>query len=126
MQQSQETRKKLKADELAQDRRMLDALRTSPPNRHINIHGGGSPPPHPGVPNQNTGASMSAVMGGGGGQLSTTAHPPAMAALGDAGGAMYGMYRETGEGRHVAHASLQENESAAGNRFEPDSTSAWH
>ena len=116
MQQAQEAKRKLKQEELAQDKRMLDALRSSPPNRHINIHGGGSSPPPPGVTTQNTGASMSAVMGGAGGHPTMTAHPPAMAALADPGAA-YGMYRDTGEGRQMGHNSLQENESAAGNRF---------
>ena len=117
MQQAQEAKRKLKQDELAQDKRMLDALRCSPPNRHINLHGGGSPSPPPGAPTQNAGVSMHAVMGGGGSQPTVTAHPSAMAALTDSSGPTYGLYRDTGEGRHVGHNNLQENESAAGNRF---------
>jgi hypothetical protein len=119
MQQTQEAKRKRKEEELAQDKKMLDAIRSSPPNRHLNIYGTGSPPPPPpGIVNQNSNASMNAIMGGGGNRLSLTMQPPAMTALGNMRGGTYEMYEDNGEGQ-ISHTHLQENESAAGNRFVP-------
>jgi hypothetical protein len=117
MKQTQEVRKKLKEEELAQDRKMLDSLRTSPPNRHIHkLYGGMSPPPPPGAPMHNMGLTLGTTTGGWGDQASLTARPSAMAALEGSRGSATGAYRDTGEGPH--HVHLQENESAAGNRCE--------
>lgn len=115
MQQAQETRRKLKEEEREQDKKMLDALRNSPPNRYI--YGRGSPNPAPAATSQNIGnmhfvGDMSAPM-------ATTAHPPAMAALEGGVGGAGGTFRHTSDDKQFMHSSLQENDCSAGNRSAP-------
>jgi hypothetical protein len=104
MRQAQDMRRQQKEEELAQDRRMLAALRTSP-NRHVHLRagnggGGGSPPPYAAAgPEGYATAAMDAPM---------TSYPPALA----------GVHGTTADVPTLGHTldSTQENTSAALNR----------
>ena len=113
MQQAQETRRKQKEEEREQDKKMLDAFRNSPPNRYI--YGQGSPNPPPAATTQNIGGMH--FTGDMSGPMVTTAHPPAMAALGGAVGGTHSTFRHTQDEKHFMNSSLQENDCSAGNRY---------